>query len=66
VTGQGVILYGPPASGKDTVTRELVRIDPRFAMFQRLKVGEPPMQTYRPISRPDLDRQAARELDAER
>jgi guanylate kinase len=24
-------------------------------MFQRLKVGEPPMHTYRPISRPDLD-----------
>jgi guanylate kinase len=55
MTTRGVILYGPPASGKDTVTRELMRLDRRFAMFQRLKVGEPPMQTYRPISRHDLD-----------
>jgi guanylate kinase len=55
MSAQGVILYGPPASGKDTVTRELACIDPRFALFHRLKVGEPPMTTYRPISRPDLD-----------
>jgi guanylate kinase len=59
MTSHGVILYGPPASGKDTVTRELTRLDPRIAMFQRLKVGPAPMATYRPISHPDLDQLVA-------
>ncbi|PRH79652.1 guanylate kinase [Streptomyces solincola] len=36
---QGVILYGPPASGKDTVTTALSDLDPRYAQFARLKVG---------------------------
>lgn len=37
--GSGVILYGPPAAGKDTVARELTAIDDRYAPFMRLKVG---------------------------
>lgn len=36
---RGVILYGPPAAGKDTVTRALHAIDPRYLQFRRLKVG---------------------------
>ncbi|MGV9342854.1 phosphotransferase-like protein [Streptomyces sp. NPDC003688] len=36
---QGVILYGPPASGKDTVTAALSDLDSRYAQFARLKVG---------------------------
>lgn len=36
---QGVILYGPPASGKDTVTRALTRMNHVFSHFLRLKVG---------------------------
>lgn len=36
---QGVIFYGPPASGKDTVTRALTRMDSVFSHFPRLKVG---------------------------
>lgn len=35
----GVILYGPPASGKDAVTQELTRMDSTFSHFARLKVG---------------------------
>ncbi|MFD8789425.1 phosphotransferase-like protein [Streptomyces vinaceus] len=36
---QGVILYGPPAAGKDTVTSALRTVNPRYAQFARLKVG---------------------------
>ncbi len=35
----GVILYGPPASGKDTVTRELQRISNAYHLYSRIKVG---------------------------
>lgn len=35
----GVILYGPPASGKDTVTQALTELDPTFWHFPPLKVG---------------------------
>ena len=34
----GVLLYGPPAVGKDTITRHLERIGP-FEQFRRLKCG---------------------------
>lgn len=36
---QGVILYGPPAAGKDTVTQELANHGSRYGQFARLKVG---------------------------
>lgn len=35
----GVLLYGPPASGKDTVTHALTRLDSRYKLFRRIKVG---------------------------
>ncbi|MFB7852410.1 guanylate kinase [Streptomyces sp. NPDC056053] len=44
---QGVILYGPPASGKDTVTTALSDLDPRYAQFARLKVGTGKSAGYR-------------------
>ncbi|MFF0509149.1 guanylate kinase [Streptomyces fimicarius] len=44
---QGVILYGPPASGKDTVTAALSELDPRYAQFARLKVGTGKSAGYR-------------------
>ncbi|MFE7512742.1 guanylate kinase [Streptomyces sp. NPDC057540] len=44
---QGVILYGPPASGKDTITTALSDLDPRYAQFARLKVGTGKATNYR-------------------
>lgn len=44
---QGVILYGPPAAGKDTVTRELAALAPRYRQFARLKVGAGKTAGYR-------------------
>jgi len=36
---RGIILYGPPAVGKDTVTRALTAIGGRYEHFRRLKIG---------------------------
>ncbi|AEY94202.1 putative guanylate kinase (plasmid) [Streptomyces hygroscopicus subsp. jinggangensis 5008] len=44
---QGVILYGPPASGKDTVTTALSELDSKYAQFARLKVGTGKSAGYR-------------------
>ena len=58
-TGQGVILYGPPASGKDTITRELHRLDARCVLFPRLKVGAGRREGYRFIDQNQLDQLTA-------
>lgn len=44
---QGVILYGPPASGKDTLTTALNELDSKYAQFARLKVGTGKSAGYR-------------------
>lgn len=44
---QGVILYGPPASGKDTITAALTNLGPTYAQFARLKVGTGTTTGYR-------------------
>jgi guanylate kinase len=49
-----IILYGPPASGKDTITRELTSLDGRYAHFRRLKVGPGRTQGYRAITTEEL------------
>lgn len=36
---RGVILYGPPAAGKDTIDDALRRVSPEYVHFERLKVG---------------------------
>ncbi|MGW1656615.1 phosphotransferase-like protein [Streptomyces atratus] len=56
---QGVILYGPPAAGKDTVTRALAELDTRYRQFARLKVGTGKSAGYRMGTAKQL-----RELDA--
>ncbi|MBZ4322469.1 guanylate kinase [Streptomyces huiliensis] len=42
-----VVLYGPPGSGKDTITAELSALRPEFALFQRLKAGPGRTTGYR-------------------
>ncbi|MBT1184896.1 guanylate kinase [Streptomyces sp. CJ_13] len=44
---QGVILYGPPAAGKDTVTAALTDLNSKYAQFARLKVGTGKAVGYR-------------------
>lgn len=44
---QGVLLYGPPGSGKDTVTAALHQLDKRYRQFQRLKAGPGRTTGYR-------------------
>lgn len=43
----GIILYGPPAAGKDAITSALRRIDPDYVLFSRLKVGPGRTAGYR-------------------
>ncbi|MGC5030177.1 phosphotransferase-like protein [Micromonospora sp. DT229] len=44
---RGVILYGPPASGKDTITEALHQLDNSYQQFERLKVGSGRTAGYR-------------------
>jgi guanylate kinase len=55
MTSRGVILYGPPASGKDTVTRALVELDPVFRHYRRLKVGDGRAASYEMVDAAELD-----------
>ncbi|MUN38192.1 guanylate kinase [Actinomadura litoris] len=50
MTSPGVILYGPPTSGKDTVTAELSRLDDRYALLPKLKTGTGRSTGYRLVS----------------
>jgi guanylate kinase len=51
----GVILYGAPASGKDTITAALSTLDARFRLFRRAKCGPGRTTGYRMISASELD-----------
>lgn len=48
-----VVLYGPPAVGKDTVTSYLVKLGP-FSHFERLKCGPGRTTGYRMIEEAEL------------
>lgn len=50
----GVILYGPPASGKDTLTTALTNLDSRYELYPRLKVGPKACGAYREASSEQL------------
>uniref|UniRef100_UPI003F49929D hypothetical protein n=1 Tax=Nocardia sp. CA-095871 TaxID=3239971 RepID=UPI003F49929D len=45
-----IVLYGPPAAGKDTVTAALGEIDPSICHYQRLKTGPGRTAGYRMAS----------------
>lgn len=44
---QGVILYGPPTAGKDTITTALTELNSKYAQFARLKIGTGKAVGYR-------------------
>jgi guanylate kinase len=52
----GVALYGPPASGKDTVTAALTRVDPRYVHFRRIKAGGGRTDRYRACEIEEIDK----------
>ncbi len=56
----GVILYGPPAAGKDTVASTLVRLHPRYMTFRRLKIGGGRASGYRMTTAEDVAELAGR------
>lgn len=43
----GLILYGPPAVGKDAITEALSALDSRYVLFPRIKVGHGRVSGYR-------------------
>jgi len=51
----GVVLYGAPASGKDTVTQALTALDARYVHFQRLKAGGGRTEGYRICDNEHID-----------
>ncbi|MFX0593309.1 kinase [Melissospora conviva] len=51
---RGVILYGPPASGKDTLTDALHQLDHRYRQFLRLKAGPGRTVGYRMTTADEL------------
>lgn len=52
----GIILYGPPAAGKDTVTGALAILDDSYIPFLRLKSGAGRTEGYRMTSHAEIDR----------
>lgn len=62
MTFDGLVLYGPPASGKDAVTAELCKLSDAYAYFEKLKVGEGRTAGYRPATHDQLTGLRARGL----
>ncbi|MFI0448219.1 guanylate kinase [Actinomadura sp. 6N118] len=56
MTHAGVILYGPPTSGKSTVTQALHALSPTYTLFQRIKVGTGRTDGYRLASATEVEK----------
>jgi guanylate kinase len=52
---RGLILYGPPAAGKDTITRHLEALHERYRLFPRLKAGRGRTAGYRMTTPAEID-----------
>lgn len=57
---RGLILFGPPAAGKDTITRELMTRNARYVHYQRLKVGPGRTHGYQMTTNAELAARRAR------
>lgn len=51
---EAIILLGPPASGKDTITRALNDLHPRYELFRKLKAGGGRYDGYRTASEEEM------------
>lgn len=51
----GVVLYGPPCSGKSTITTALHQLDPRFRLLRKLKAGTGRADEYDMVTAEQLD-----------
>ncbi|TDD07130.1 guanylate kinase [Nonomuraea deserti] len=55
----GIVLYGPPASGKTSITVALSEVDPRFTLVRKLKAGNRRGTEYEFVSSQKLARYRA-------
>jgi guanylate kinase len=53
---EAVVLYGPPASGKNVITEALSQSSPRYILFEKFKVGAGRQAGYRLTTTADIDR----------
>lgn len=51
----GIVLYGPPTAGKDTVTAALCSAESRFRLVTKLKLGTGRSAGYRFVTAEELD-----------